>query len=124
MNTVRRWIGASGAALVLLAAQLAWHGTPAATGAPAAQHHVTKIAPGLTLDRIVQKSKQTPRRIFVLKADIAQPLTIDVALSNDLIAGYETTSSMAARHGAIAAVNGDFGVSPGRPVHAFAGTAT
>jgi hypothetical protein len=60
----------------------------------------------------------------VLKANPAADLTIDVALARNKIPGYETTSSMAARHGAIAAVNGDYTgattTRTGRPVNIFA----
>ena len=57
-----------------------------------------------------------PNRIKVLKIDPSSRMTIDVALSNEEIPGHERTSSMAGRHGAIAAINGNFGMSSGRPV--------
>ena len=61
-----------------------------------------------------------PNRIKVLKIDPSSRMTIDVALSNDEIPGHERTSSMARRHGAIAAVNGNFGMSSGRPMNLLA----
>jgi hypothetical protein len=48
------------------------------------------------------------------------PSTLDTVLSNDQLPGFETTSSMARRSGALAAVNGDYARESGRPVYAFA----
>lgn len=78
-----------------------------------------RIAPGLTFVRIVDR--RTPRRIFVLRADVAnQPLTFDVTLAGDTLPARATTSAMARRGGALAAINGDFSDrSTGRPVHPF-----
>ena len=45
---------------------------------------------------------------------------LDLAIAQDRLAGFETTSSMARRHHAVAAVNGDFALPNGRPVHLFA----
>jgi hypothetical protein len=52
-------------------------------------------------------------------------LTLDVALANETIPGHEQTSAMASRHGAIAAINGDYTLRPvdvgaGRPIDTFA----
>src|SRR6266571_1119447 len=85
---------------------------------PSGKVHTTKIADGLWLTRIVQK--KVPRRIFVLTVDLSTALTTDVALSNDSLPGFERPTSMAKRHGAIAAINGDFGLRSGRPAHSFA----
>ena len=80
------------------------------------------IAPGLTFQRIVDK--RGPNQIRVLRMDPATELTLDVELGNETIPGHETTSSMATRRGALAAVNGDYTLLPsdafsGRPVHAY-----
>jgi hypothetical protein len=61
-----------------------------------------------------------PNRIYVLTIDPKTQLTMDVALAGDQLGHFEKTSSMASRHGAIAAVNGDFGISPGYPAYGFA----
>ncbi|MCW2680495.1 MAG: N-acetylmuramoyl-L-alanine amidase family 2, partial [Frankiales bacterium] len=45
---------------------------------------------------------------------------LDPVLAQDALPGLETTSSMARRTDALVAVNGDFALSGGRPVHAFA----
>ncbi len=91
-------------------------GEPASAGRY--RQWVRVVAPGVTLRRIYDA--HGPRRIFVLTADLAQGYTLDTALAQDTLAGYERPSSMAARHGALAAVNGDFGSPSGRPAHAFA----
>jgi Phosphodiester glycosidase len=75
-------------------------------------------APGLTYTRIVDSVG--PNRIFVLTVDPSTQMTVDVALAGDQLGHFEKTSSMASRHKAIAAVNGDFGLSPGYPVDGYA----
>jgi hypothetical protein len=45
---------------------------------------------------------------------------MDVALAGNKLGNYERTSSMASRHHAIAATNGDFGLSVGYPAYGFA----
>jgi exopolysaccharide biosynthesis protein len=79
----------------------------------------TKIAPGLTLTKIIEK--KIPRRTFVLTADLSLPITLDVALAGPQLPARKTTGAMAKSAGALAAINGDFGTpSLGRPVHPFA----
>ena len=102
---------ASAAMLVSLIAALPASGSP--TGRP----HVRVLAPGVAITTYVDR--QFPIRTYVLTVDPAQGASIGVALSNDRLAGLEKTSDIAKRHGAIAAVNGDFGFSSGRPVHPF-----
>jgi exopolysaccharide biosynthesis protein len=75
-------------------------------------------APGLNYRKIVDSTG--PNRIFVLTVDPKTALTMDVALAGNQLGHYERTSDMASRHGAIAAINGDFGLPPGYPVHGFA----
>jgi hypothetical protein len=82
-----------------------------------------RVAPGLTLLRIFDR--RGPNRIRVLRVDALRELTLDTVLANDAIPGHETTSSMAERKGAIAAINGDYTLLPsdpgaGRPVNLFA----
>ncbi|HEX2241330.1 MAG TPA: phosphodiester glycosidase family protein [Actinomycetota bacterium] len=78
----------------------------------------TEIAPGVTYTVI--RDYKPAWRIRVLSVDLRRASTLDVALAQDRLPGLETTSSMAARHGALAALNGDFALPSGRPVHAFA----
>jgi hypothetical protein len=56
----------------------------------------------------------------VLTIDLAAASSVDTVLANGALSGFETTTSMARRSGAVAAVNGDYGLSNGRPVHVFA----
>jgi Ca2+-binding RTX toxin-like protein len=76
-----------------------------------------KIAPGVSLTRIVAPG---PRRIFVLAVKPKLAPTIDVALAQDALQGFERTSQMARRYRALAAINGDFGLPQGRPAHHLA----
>jgi putative cell wall-binding protein len=45
---------------------------------------------------------------------------LDTVLAQDALPGYETTSSMARRTRALVAINGDYTLPGGRPVHPFA----
>jgi Tol biopolymer transport system component len=76
-----------------------------------------KVAPGVTLTRITAPG---PRRSYVLGVNPRKAPTIDVALAQNALQGFEPTSQMARRHRAVAAINGDFGLPPGRPAHHFA----
>ena len=94
-----------------------------ALGAGRYRSRSEKVAPGMTLIRLVDT--RGPNRIKVLKVDPRSNLTLDVALATDVLPGHETTSSMAARHNALAAINGDYTIRPytegsGRPVDTFA----
>jgi Phosphodiester glycosidase len=109
--------------VTLLLGQAHGRAAPAAAAGRRYVRWSSKIARGLRLIGI--RDTAAPNRIRVLKVNPARRLTIDVALSNDRIPGYETTTSMAARKGAIAAINGDYtfrahGDRSGRPVDTFA----
>ena len=109
------------------------HAAPAPAGADSANStgagngryriKVDKVlAPGLQLQKILDT--RGPNRITVLRMDPQSELTLDVELGNETIPGHETTSSMATRRGALAAINGDYTILPGssfagRPVHTF-----
>lgn len=112
-----RLLGA-GSAVLLVAALLAGTRAGAAPSGPRYKEIVTKVAPGLTLTKIVEP--KVPRRTFVLSVDLTKPLTMDVGLAFDRIGKTERTTSIASRHGAIAAVNGDFWIPSSGPVHPFA----
>jgi uncharacterized protein YigE (DUF2233 family) len=79
---------------------------------------VKRIVPGLNYIKMVDT--KLPARIKILKIDPTTAITLDVALSNNLLPGRERTSSMVARHGAIAGINASFGNSWGRPIGIFA----
>lgn len=76
------------------------------------------LSPGVTHRRVDDPAGPFSSRVVTV--DPSGPATLDVALAQDRLPGFETTSSMASRHHAVAAVNGDFGLPSGRPVHLFA----
>lgn len=76
-----------------------------------------KVAQGVVFTRILDR--KGPKRIKILEIDPTAPLTLDVALADGRIPGLQTTSSIAAEHGAIAAVNGTYFLPSGRPVGVF-----
>lgn len=78
----------------------------------------TELMPGVTYTAI--RDPKGPYRIKMVTVDPTSEATIDVALATDELPGFETTSSMATRHGAIAAINGDYARASGRPVMTFA----
>jgi Tol biopolymer transport system component len=75
-----------------------------------------QVAPGLRL----VGGRFRKSRFWALRFDPAPATTLDVALATDRLPGRETVSSMAKRHGAVAAINGDFPLASGEPVHPFA----
>jgi hypothetical protein len=85
------------------------------TGQQALAKITNRIAPGLTLTKIRQTKPLL--RIFVLTANISKRLTMDVALAGSSLPARATTSDIARRNGAIAAVNGDFGSEA--PINTF-----
>jgi hypothetical protein len=105
--------------LALAAVAVVAAGTGAgAGGSKAAWSKTKKIAPGVFYTKTVDPSG--PYRIFVLSIKTIKPSTLDTILGNDRLPEHETTSSMAARSGAIAAINGDYATFTGRPVYTFA----
>jgi exopolysaccharide biosynthesis protein len=79
---------------------------------------VERIARGVKFTTI--RDPKGPWAIRIISIKLASRSTIDVALAQDVLPGFETTSSMARRHGALAAINGDYALSSGRPVYTFA----
>lgn len=77
-----------------------------------------RLAPGVSFRSIVNPAG--PLALQVVTVDLAAQSTFDTALGTTELAGLETTSSIAARHDALVAINGDFALSNGRPVHLFA----
>ena len=82
-----------------------------------AQRGTSKVASGVVLKKVIEPG---PNRVKVLIIDPAVAGDIDVALARPGLGGYARTSSIAMAHNALAAINGDFGLSPGRPGHLFA----
>lgn len=77
-----------------------------------------QLAPGVTFTRIYDSSG--PYQIRVLKVDPKRAVMVDMALSAKAFGHFAKTSTIAKTHGAIAAINGDFALWPGRPQHTFA----
>jgi hypothetical protein len=110
----RRLFG--GVLCVLLAAAVAF-GTQATAdrlslGAPQV------VAPGIdlfALDRADLTVDGAPQSIRLLRVDPARA-TLSLALAHDRIVGTETVQGIAARHGAVAAVNAGFFAMTGDPV--------
>lgn len=75
-----------------------------------------KIAPGLTYTKIVER--KIPRRTFVLELDLAEAITLDVTIADSALPSRRRLSEIVKRSGALAGVNGDYGL--GAPVHPFA----
>ncbi|MCA1825292.1 MAG: VCBS repeat-containing protein, partial [Frankia sp.] len=83
---------------------------------------VIRRTPGLAagVTHRVIRDPAGPFTIHLATIDLAAGSTQDAVLSNERLASFETTSAMARRARAVLAVNGDFGLPNGRPVHAFA----
>ncbi|MEA2551360.1 MAG: hypothetical protein QOE25_1129 [Actinomycetota bacterium] len=75
----------------------------------------TTIAPGLTLTKVSDPAG--PYQIRILTVDPKKAVSVDVATAGKAIGAYAYTSRIAPNVGALAAINGDFSVYPGRPVH-------
>jgi hypothetical protein len=91
--------------------------TPRGTAKPGGKGSKSrKVAKGVKFLQM-RKAKSD---VYVLKVAPKKIPRIDVALSNDLLAGHEKTRRMAKRHKAVAGINGDFGTDAGRPSHTFA----
>ena len=115
-----RMVGRSAAlaVVVLIMSSLAPHGLRSpAVGATRFTRSVKNIAPGLDLISILDR--RGPNRIRVLRVDPSTALTLDLALARDRLPGRETTSDMARRNGALAAINGTYGLPWGRPIGLF-----
>jgi Phosphodiester glycosidase len=112
-RTAPLWLSLAG--LLVTSAALAPASVHAMPAAPAASRSTSTLAPGLTLSEIVEPTG--PNRVYVLTVDPSQAVSIDVATAGRAMGAYARPSSIGAAHGALAAINGDFTVDPGRPVH-------
>ena len=74
-------------------------------------------APGVDLRTLPRPG---PNVVKVLTIDRRQGATVRSVLPTGRVGGRDTVSATARRLGAVAAVNGDFFLPDGRPVHAFA----
>ncbi|MGH2746845.1 MAG: phosphodiester glycosidase family protein [Actinomycetota bacterium] len=77
-----------------------------------------RIARGVTY-KVIKRTK--PRqKIRVVSVKLSKRPALGVALGTNELPGFERTSSMARRYGAIAGINGDYARPSGRPVMTFA----
>lgn len=77
-----------------------------------------QLAPGVELSTLADPDGPWTGKVVAVAPDALWRL--DTVLAQDALPGLETTSSMARRTSALVAVNGDFALAGGRPVHAFA----
>ena len=77
-----------------------------------------QLAPGVKLTTL--KDPRGPWSGKIVEIAPSAAWRLDTVLAQDALPGLETTSSMARRTRAVVAINGDFALSGGRPVHAFA----
>jgi len=107
-----RRVGAAALALVMTTLSV----SPG--GAGGYRTRSTEIAPGVTYTKM--RDPRGPWSIRVVSIVLSEASTIEPVLASDKLPGFETTSSMARRNGALAAINGDYARSSGRPVMLFA----
>ena len=123
MGLSARWGAAIGAAaivgsLLTPAAVASDAGTPAIVKTPSTLTTTSKkLAPGIVLKTIHDPSG--PYIVHELVIDPTKALSIDVVTAGTEMGYWARTSTMGANAGAIAAINGDFSVWPGRPQHPF-----
>jgi Phosphodiester glycosidase len=77
-----------------------------------------RIAPGLTFTKIVRR--QLPLRTFVLRADLAEAITLDTTIATAALPSRRVLSRIVRNNAALAGVNGDFDEGLGNTVHPFA----
>lgn len=76
------------------------------------------IAPGITYERI--KDLDGPWVLHVVRFDPTQAATLDLGAGGGTMGAYSRPSDIGASHGALVAINGDFGLNSGHPLHPFA----
>ena len=91
--------------------------TAQASGPGKIRQRSSRVAAGVTLIKRVHS--RGPKRVFALVVN-PRRRPFDVALAGGRLRGFARTRSMAKAHRALAAVNGDFALPSGSPVHAFA----
>jgi hypothetical protein len=76
------------------------------------------LAPGVTYERI--KDPDGPWVLHVVRFDPTQAATIDLAAGGATMGAYSRPSDIGRARGALVAINGDFGLNSGHPLHPFA----
>jgi hypothetical protein len=111
------WAPRTVLAMVLSAAIVLGAAQPALALRPV---NTRKLADGVVYRVFVKKKPPIRARVVSIRPS-SRP-ALGVALGGGLLPGFERTSSMARRRGAIAAINADYARSSGRPVMTFART--
>src|SRR5436190_23146214 len=114
MRTVWAKLGIIG---VVAATALALHPVSQAQGDQVLFRSTSQVAPGVQLTKMHTAG---PNHEYILDIDPSVAGAIDVTTAHATLPGFSRTSDMAQQLHANAAVNGDFGLSPGRPAHLFA----
>ena len=81
---------------------------------------VVRRTPGLAPGAAHRVLRDGASTVHVATVDLAAASSPDAVLSGDDLRGLETTSSMGRRTGAALAINADYFLGSGRPVHAMA----
>lgn len=102
----------------MISAMVAGVGTGPAVAAPGVTVTTQTLAPGLTLKEIADPNG--PEHVYALTIDPTQSLSVTPTLAGSTIGAYAPTSQIASAHHALAGINGDFSIDPGRPLHSFA----
>lgn len=95
----------------------------AAVAAPVERRIVREVAPGVRHEQVLREQTTRPMVAHMLRLKLGQPgwrlqawLGKDVVLTPDASKGRETTGRLAARTGALAAINGDYFPWSGDPL--------
>lgn len=102
-------------AAVITAALVAVPVTPA--GIAQAAVGPRALGPGVTYERI--KDPDGPWVLHVVRIDPTQSATIDLGAGGTTMGKYSRPSDIGSSHGALVAINGDFGLNSGHPLHPF-----
>jgi hypothetical protein len=113
-----RKIGMAGiVAMATIAATMAGSSGTGAASSSTRTVTTQTVAPGVVLSKIVDTSG--PFRVYELTIDPTQAINLDT-LTAGVQGDFATPSQIGVSHGALAAINGDFTIDPGRPLHPFA----
>jgi len=89
---------------------------PESTPEPPENARSTQVTKDVRLDRFRSHGSD----VYALDVSLDGEATVDVALASDGLAARQPATRIAARHDALAAVNGDFALPSGKPLHPFA----
>ncbi len=88
-----------------------------ASAAQRAPVGVRSIAPGVTYQRITDPDG--PWVVHVVRVDPSKAAAIDLGAAGPTMGAYSRPSEIGSANGAVVAINGDFGLRSGQPLHPF-----